>query len=302
METSAIDAIPTSLSAADACIVGRFQAMGCACEILLDSKDWSIGGRQLDLAIKEACRIEKKYSRYIQGNIIDQMNTSDGSPMAVDEETAGLLDYASECYHMSDGLFDITTGVLRKIWRFDAGARVSEPSAADLERVRSCVGWDKIEWKKPFLRLPLGFEIDLGGICKEYAADRVLELLIHRQPISTCVNLGGDIATAGEKLWSIGIEDPPRPGKIIHTIQIRKGGLATSGTTKRFVTLDGTILGHILNPQTGWPVRNAPTSVTVAGRTCTEAGFWSTMAVLQGDHAEDFLKEQSLEFWCYRPA
>src|SRR5258708_32770382 len=113
-----------------------------------------------------------------------------------------------------------------------------------------------------------------------------------RHAISTLVNLGGDIAAAGERVWSVGIEDVARPGDIAHTVYFRRGGVATSGTTKRG--------GHILNPKTGRPVVQAPQSVTVAAKTCTEAGFWSTLAMLQGSSAEAFLEEQKLESWCYR--
>jgi thiamine biosynthesis lipoprotein len=246
-------------------LVGRFQAMGCPCEILLDTTDSSLLAKQLDAARREAERIEKKYSRFISGTIVDQISHSKGKKLEVDEETAGILDYANECYEMSDGLFDITRR-----------------------------GWNQVSWNRPFIQLPAGFEIDFGGICKEYAADRILDLLRKRHNVSTLVNLGGDIAAVGERLWSVGIEDPAQPGHIIHTVHLRQGGLATSGTTKR--------PGHILNPKTGRPVAQAPQSVTVAAKTCTEAGFWSTLAILHGDRAETFLKENSLESWCYRSA
>src|SRR5207302_6206020 len=111
--------------------------------------------------------------------------------------------------------FDITTGVLRK------GAGPSQ------------VGWDKVLWKRPFVQLPSGFEIDFGGICKEYAADRILSLLVKRHAIGTLVNLGGDIAAAGSRLWSVGIEDVSRAGQVAKTVNLRKGGIATSGITKR---------------------------------------------------------------------
>ncbi len=243
----------------------RFEAMSCPCEILLDTTDSSMAAEQLSLARQEAERIENKYSRYRQGTLVDHINHSGGKKVEVDEETVALLDFANECYEMSGGLFDITR-----------------------------VGWDQVSWKRPFIQLPSGFEIDFGGICKEYASDRILELLIKRHKISTLVNLGGDIVASGDRLWSVGIENPAHPGEILRTIHIRRGGVATSGTTKR--------PGHILNPKTLQPVQNAPLSVTVAAKTCTEAGFWSTLAVLQGGNAETFLKEQSLESWCYRPA
>jgi thiamine biosynthesis lipoprotein len=272
--------------------------MNCPCEILLDTANPSIIAEQLEAAVKEAERIESRYSRYRSGNIVDKINNSGGKPVTVDDETASLFDYAAQCYEMSDGLFDITTGVLRKVWRFEGtDARVDE---AELKQVRSRIGWDHVSWKRPVLQLPGGFEIDLGGICKEYASDRILGLLLKRHAVATLVNLGGDIAAAGQRLWSVGIENPLQPGQMMHTVYLRQGAVATSGTTQRFTKVGGEVLSHILNPKTGWPVKEAPLSVTVAAKTCTEAVFWSTLAVLQGVNAEHFLKEQDLEFWCRR--
>jgi len=253
---------------------GRFQAMGSPCEILMDTTDAAIAAEQVEFARREALRIEQKYSRYIDGTIVDRINHSRGATVKVDDETAALLDYAAACYEISGGLFDITTGVLRK--------------SADPARA----GWAAVLWKRPFIQTPFGFELDFGGIGKEYAADRILELLIKRHAFSTLVNLGGDIASAGTRLWSVGIEDVTRPGRIARTIYLRQGGVATSGTTKR--------RGHIVHPKTLRPVEQAPESVTVAAKTCTEAGFWSTLAILHGDRAEAFLAEQELESWCYR--
>jgi len=256
--------------------VGRFQAMGCPCEILLDTEDTNLLAIQLKTAKEEALRIEKKYSRYLSGNILDQINQSHGKPIQVDPETALILNYAAECYELSDGLFDITTGVSRKI---------KDPKHA---------GWTNVQWNNPILQIPVSYEIDLGGICKEYASDRILYLLMQRHSISTLVNLGGDIATGGNRLWSVGIEDISKPGHITQTVSLRRGGIATSGTTKR--------LGHIINPKTLQAVQDAPQSVTVAAKTCTEAGFWSTLAILKGAEAESFLETQQVESWCYRSA
>jgi thiamine biosynthesis lipoprotein len=138
----------------------------------------------------------------------------------------------------------------------------------------------------------VGLEVDLGGICKEYAADKIASRLVAYRKVNVLVNLGGDISALGDRLWSIGIENAAHPGEIIRTIYLHRGGVATSGTTKRG--------GHIVNPKTRRPVENAPESVTVAAKTCTEAGFWSTLALLHGERAEAFLKEQNLEAWCYR--
>jgi thiamine biosynthesis lipoprotein len=279
-------------------VTGRFEAMKCPCEILIETTNASLGAAQLEAAIGEARRIEEKYSRYRRGNVIEKINAGGGKKVEVDEETAALLDYAAQCHDLSDGLFDITTGVLREIWRFDGAEMRVDPK--ELSRLRGRVGWEKILWERPFITLPLGFQIDLGGICKEYAADKILELLRKRHPLATLVNLGGDIAAAGKRWWSVGIEDVNRLGESDKTVAFRQGGLATSGTTKRFVRVNGEMYSHILNPKTGWPVKAAPRSVTVSAKTCTEAGFWSTLAVLRGEKAEVFLKEQGLTYWLER--
>lgn len=252
---------------------GRFGAMNCPCEILVDTQSQTLGAELLAIAREEAERIESRYSRYRPGNIVHAMNTSQGETVRVDEETAALLDYSAQCYLMSEGLFDVTVGSLR------------HPSA-------SRIGWDQVRWKRPDLQMPAGFEIDFGGICKEYAADRILKLLRERTSVSLLVNLGGDIAAYGQRSWTVGLEDATKAGEVARTVTLREGGVATSGTTKR--------PGHLLNPQTAQPVTNTPLSVTVAAATCTEAGFWSTLAMLHGAEAESFLERQSLSYWCFR--
>ena len=101
-----------------------------------------------------------------------------GRPVAVDDETAHLLDYAATCHEISDGLFDITSGVLRRVWRFDGGDRV--PDRRRRAEVLAHVGWHRVTWQRPALTLPAGMEIDLGGIGKEYAVDRAAALVAAR--------------------------------------------------------------------------------------------------------------------------
>lgn len=219
--------------------------------------------------------------------------------MSVDEETAHLLDYAATCYEMSGGMFDITSGVLRRAWRFDGSDRVpAEASVADLLRH---VGWDRVAWGDRTLTMPAGMEIDLGGIGKEYAVDRASNLIAADIPDAFVVNFGGDLfasgARRGGRPWGIGLDDPERTGQAaIARIQLSQGGLATSGDAHRFVLYQGKRLGHILNPRTGWPIDGAPRSVTVIAPTCVEAGTLSTLAYLQGPGAKRFLEAEGVQF------
>ncbi|MEW8431967.1 MAG: FAD:protein FMN transferase, partial [gamma proteobacterium symbiont of Ctena orbiculata] len=212
---------------------------------------------------------------------------------------AQLVDFARQCWQLSDGLFDITSGVLRRAWRFDGGSAV--PDAAAVEALLPLVGWHRVGWSPPYLTLPEGMEIDFGGIGKEYAVDRVLLQLQQLTERCLLVNFGGDINTNGRRggggVWSIGIEDPGRLNTATAVLKISKGALATSGDARRYLLRDGRRYGHVLNPKTGWPVAHAPRSATVAANTCTEAGILATFALLHGKDAEAFLKGQEVRYW-----
>jgi FAD:protein FMN transferase len=288
--------------------IGRFQAMASPCEILIDSDDQHLAAQLLQAAKDEALRIEHKFSRYRQDNITYQINQSHGREVEVDEETASLLDYAQQCYELSDGMFDVTSGVLRQAWKFDGSDRV--PSQQQIDTLLTHIGWSKIGWQRPIIRVPAGMEIDLGGIGKEYAVDRTALLLKQIAPISILVNYGGDLMTTmaryNDQGWIVGVESTAmfkKKNKKTQTkteFELLQGGIATSGDTRRYLLKKGIRYSHILDPRSGWPVKHAPHSVTVAAGTCTEAGILATLAMLHGKQAEAFLKAQELRFWCQR--
>jgi thiamine biosynthesis lipoprotein len=279
--------------------LGRFSAMASPCEVLLDTDDRDEAEAAVRVAAEEAWRIERKFSRYRSGNVVDRINHADGSPIAVDEETARLLDYAATCTEVSEGLFDITSGVLRRVWTFDGGSRL--PSDDAIAAVLRFVGWHRVTWKGRVLTMPAGMEIDLGGIGKEYAVDRAAALVAARCERPHLVNFGGDLVVSGPRRggrpWIVGIDDPARSGAAaLYRIELMEGGLATTGDARRFVIRNGVRLGHILNPRTGWPVEAPPRAITVLARTCLEAGTLSTLAYLQGPRSQEFLRDQGVEF------
>lgn len=275
--------------------------MASPCEVLSRSGR-AVARAQVEAAAEEAWRVEAKFSRYRTGNIVERINTARGAAVGVDEETAGLLDFATELHRLSEGRFDISSGVLREAWTFDGSDRV--PSPGDVERVRARVGWEKAAWERPRLTLPAGMQVDFGGIGKEYAADRAALLAASLGAAPCLVNFGGDLVAVGDPEgapWHVGVEaadpDPKTPAR---RIALARGALATSGDARRYLLKDGVRYGHILDPRTGWPVIGAPRSVTVAAGTCTQAGMLATLAILMGSRAEAFLEHQSVRYWCVR--
>jgi thiamine biosynthesis lipoprotein len=240
--------------------------MASPCEVHVAEPDRALAERVVAIAAAEAARIEAKFSRYRRGNVVDDINNARGRTIVVDEETARLLDYAHELNELSDGKFDVTSGALRRVWRFDGGDRV--PSGDAVLQVLATVGWHRARWRSPELTLPPGMEIDLGGIGKEYAVDRAAALV---RPLSgrCLLNFGGDLLALGpqqhDRPWRVGIESVSGGAGPAKQIDLGLGALATSGDARRYVQRDGKRYSHILDPATGWPVVDAPRSVTVAG-------------------------------------
>ncbi len=276
----------------------QFSAMACPCELLLHTRDRDCALELGGVAAAEAWRIEKKYSRYRQDSVVAWIHAQRGATVRLDEETASLMDFAQQCFELSDGLFDITSGVLRRAWTFDGSDRI--PSAESVERLLPLVGFEKLRWRNPLLTLPEGMELDFGGIGKEYAVDRAYDRLIPRCPVPFLVNFAGDLR-ASRPLphgpWKVGIERPDTDHTAAVMLEVEYGALATSGDSHRYLLKDGVRYGHLLNPRTGWPIAAAPRSVTVAASSCTEAGLLSTLAVLKGPEARAFLEEQSVGYW-----
>jgi FAD:protein FMN transferase len=281
--------------------LGTFAAMASPCEVHLAGADRATAERVVALVAGEAARIEAKYSRYRAGNVVYALNTSGGRPVAVDEETARLLDYSERLYELSGGRFDVTSGVLRKAWTFDGSDRV--PKRAAVKRLLASVGWRKVRWRAPELTLREGMQIDFGGVGKEYAVDRAGALAAPVWP-SCLINFGGDLLALapalGGRPWRVGIEALEGPARAAKQIDLERGALATSGDARRFLLKNGKRYGHVLDPTTGWPVEGAPRSVTVAAPTCTQAGMLATFALLQGAGAERFLDDEGVRYWCLR--
>ena len=269
-------------------------------EITLFADSAATARRAADAAIADVARIEAKYSRYRDNSMTTRINRAAGStPIAIDVETHALLAYADRCFRLSEGRFDITSGVLRRAWDFGARApRV--PSAEAIAAARSLIGWSRVEWDEDTIRLPQsGMEIDLGGIGKEYAADRAATICIERGVVHVLINLGGDVRAVGGQPdgspWRIGIRDPRAPERAIAGLDVVDGAVATSGDYERYFEVDGRRYCHILDPRSGMPVEHWR-SVSVVAPLCVVAGSCATIAMLLEARALAFLDSQQVDY------
>jgi thiamine biosynthesis lipoprotein len=275
-----------------------FNAMASPCEIVISGQQDAAANQLIEQAIAEVHRIEGKYSRYCEDSALSKINAfASVDWVACDEETNSLLDYAQVLYENSDGLFDITSGVLRRVWDFK---QAIVPERMTLDSVLTLIGWDKVQRKNSAIRFPrAGMEIDFGGYGKEYAVDRAASWLEAEGVTHGYVNLGGDLRVIGPRLdgqpWQMVIRHSRKERQLFAHIPIQRGALATSGDYERYFESKGKRYCHVLNPRTGEPVTHWQ-SVTILAPTAVAAGSVTTIAMLKEAEALDYLEASGFDF------
>jgi thiamine biosynthesis lipoprotein ApbE len=221
-------------------------------------------------------------------------------PVQVSPLLAEALGVALRAASLTGGDVDPTVGGAMSAVGYDRDFALVRPDgpAARLT-VRRVPGWRQVEFDEQarLLSFPAGVRLDLGATAKAWAADRAAERIGAELGCGVLVNLGGDIAVAGEGPaggWRIRVqditgrpEDPPVGPSAV--VAIHSGGLATSSTAARRWRRGGDVLHHILDPRSGLPAAPVWRTVSVAAATCTDANTASTAAVIRGDAAPGWL-------------
>ena len=284
-----------------------FRAMGSPCSLHFYHQDIDQANRLARSAIATINGLEQKYSRYRPDSLLSQINiaAANGESIQVDDEVLALLNYADTCYQQSEGLFDITSGVLRKAWDFSRPEQITPPDQELLDSLLAAVGWQYVAVKGHALSfLRQGMALDFGGIVKEYGADLVAGQMMQAGITSGFIELGGDIRAMGPRPdgspWRVRIKDPRHSGRHVAEMLLYSEGLATSGDYERCVIINGTRYSHLLSPFSGWPVQGLA-SVTVKAPHCVVAGSSATIAMLLGDRGESWLRSLGLEFHAVPP-
>lgn len=276
-----------------------FNAMGSPCELKFYAKDKASANGVADKVISDVKRIEQRYSRYQEESVLSSINrvADKGESIEVDEETMALLNYANTCYQQSAGLFDITSGILRKAWDFKSQAI---PEHSEIKQLLKSIGWKKVKLRKQKISFAVpGMQLDFGGIGKEYAVDRAAAICWQNGVKHGLVNLGGDIKIIGPhvdgKPWVVGISHPRKPDELLTSLTLYSGGVASSGDYQRCIEINGKRYSHVLNPRTGWPVRGL-SSVTVIADQCVIAGSACTIAMLMESRGKQWLKRLGVKY------
>lgn len=239
-----------------------------------------------DAALSFLADFEATYSAHRPDSLISRINAAAGRDwVAIGSETEALLDLCDALHWRTRGLFDPTIGPLLKLWA--AAARAGAPPAPEAVRdARAWVAWPRIQRRPGFVLLAEGMSLDLGGLGKEYAVDRVVDLARRHGLVHLLVNLGRDVRAMGQPPeggpWRIGLERPDRPGHCWNGVPLENEALCCSGDYVRGFTWQGRRLSHILDPRTGYPCNHALRAAWVVAPTATEAGLLTTSALIAG--------------------
>lgn len=264
-----------------------FRAMGTQCRISYTASSRSNHDFGSE-ALHWASDFETRYSRFIPESLVSEINRQAGREwVEIDSETERIFALCDEAHFLTRGVFDPTSLPLIQLWNWKADPPVI-PSKTMIESALELVGWRKVQRSKGRIFLPReGMSIDLGGIGKEYAVDRVVQLAMQKGITSILVDFGQDVFALGEpadgrKAWHIGLEDPKSPGKCWAGVSAKNQAVATSGDYYRRFEINGRRFGHILDVRTGEPVDNGCCAVSVIAPTCTAAGILSTAVFVLG--------------------
>lgn len=251
----------------------------------------------VDSAKEEVYSLENRLSGTIAASDISQINSMAGKgAVQVSQETFGLLASAVSYSEKTGGVFDITIAPVMDLWGFGNG-NYRVPAAAEIQSVLPLVDWHKIilDENSRMVELPsAGMKLDLGGIAKGYASDKVQEIMKGYDVSSAAISLGGNVAVFGTKedgsLFRIAIADPESPESYVGVLTATDVSVITSGGYERNFTENGVTYIHIMDPSTGAPAVSDLLSVTIVTPDGVQGDSLSTALFVMG-------KDKAVAYW-----
>lgn len=265
------------------------QSMGTTVQVTVWTADERKAAEGADAVFAEFRRIDAMMTTWTADSEISRINTAAGkAAVAVSEETFTVLERSVATAKKSRGLFDVTVGAFKGLWKFDEDMDKTLPDPADVRARLRRVDWRqlRLDPKKKTARLGrAGMSITLGGIAKGYSVDRAAAILRQRGLTSFIIQAGGDLFVSGDKSgapWVVGIRDPRGDRDSTFAVAaIRDRSFSTSGDYERGFVKDGVRYHHILDPRTGQPARKTR-SVTVMAKDAFTADAWSKVLFILG--------------------
>ncbi len=250
----------------------------------------------VDAAFEEIKRLDALLSAHDSGSEIWAVNQNAGiDPVEVSPDTMYVVERALYFAQITDGAFDPTILPVMSLWGFGTPA-ASVPKPAELQDALKLVDYKKIYVNSDdgtVFVSEYGMGLDLGGIAKGYAVDKMAQVMRDKNVSSFLINAGGNTLTSGTKpdgsLWRVAVTDPSNPEDFIGVMPSKNLAIVGSGDYQRFFVEDGVKYHHIIDPKTGYPVRGIHgTAVFLPSSTDADA-LSTSLFVLGPDAGEEIL-------------
>jgi thiamine biosynthesis lipoprotein len=234
--------------------------------------------------------LEQQFSTYRPASELSRFNAAASTGwIAVSPEVARVASDSRALSDRTGGAFDATVAPLLVLWGFGPQRRVGPPPApAEIAATRARVDYRRLEVRvsPPALRKSSpDLAADFSSMAKGFAADSVSELLRSLGAGEHLVQIGGDLATAGNRAWRVALEQPTVPGAVVQTVELTGQALSTSGDARNFFEHAGRRYGHILDPRTGEPATGPLASVSVVHGSCAASSSLATALFVLGAEA-----------------
>jgi thiamine biosynthesis lipoprotein len=263
-----------------------------------------------DVLVAELDAIDDACSRFRDDSELARLNAAGGHPFPASDLLLEAVEVALRAARLSDGAVDPTVGrALRAIGYDRDFAEIAASKTPARLRVESVAGWRvvRLDRERRTIQLPEGVELDLGATAKALAADRAVALAQGVTGCGVLVNLGGDVAIAGDPPdggWRVFVTDDHGSGPEAEgeTVCLTGGGLATSSTAVRRWPTTGGAAHHVVDPATGLAAPETWRTVSVAAGSCVDANVATTASIVRGEPAIAWLDGLGLPSRLVRPA
>jgi FAD:protein FMN transferase len=270
--------------------------MGTRIDIAAESVHAPLLRPAMDAAFARMAALTAMMSHYEPTSRLAAIGLAAGlQPVPVPPELMQVLEMAQDVSRRSGGAFDATIGSVGQ-WHFDA-ANPRMPTAAFIAGHLPVVDHQNLVLDRRARTAHLtrrGMRLDLGGIAKLYILEAGMQTLREHGVQTALINGGGDVlamTAPSARPWRVGIRDPRRPDRLLATLDVRQGFVASSGDYERFFVRDGRRFHHVLDPKTGYPSRG-PQGVTLVGETLESVNGFGAAAMVLGTSAGRALIEQ----------
>ncbi|MEZ5399480.1 MAG: FAD:protein FMN transferase [Bryobacteraceae bacterium] len=266
--------------------------MGTLFRIVLHAPDEAAAKRAFDGAFAIARDLDARLSDYKPDSELNRLcRAGEGT---VSAELFGVLRLAREVARKTGGAFDPAAGALIRLWRRGRAAG-SLPKEEAIAAARKASGWRHVEFDRRRRRVRLtapGIQLDLGGIAKGWAADRMLDCLRGAGIDQALVAASGDLAIGaappGRRGWRVSL------GEGGPVEELRHCAVSTSGPAEQSAVLNGVRYSHIVDPRTGWALRESKPVTVVAARGALADALATALSVEPGLRLDSWRKVRVL--------